>query len=462
MNSTFKKNIFFALLAQSTSLFVSVLSTLLIPRLLGIESFSLWQLYIFYTTYVGFFHFGINDGLYLRLGGIEYSDIDFFLAGSQFKILSFLQILVSIIIVVFSFIFVTEYYRIFVIIMTSVFMIISNLWLFLSFILQAVNKTKLFSISVMIDRILFGIGIVSLILFGVENFQWLVFSSLLGRFAALMFNVYHCKEIVFAKFYDIEKSISEVIINLKVGSVLMLANIANMIILGIGKMIIDLHWGLISFGLVSFAIAIINFFLMFIGQISMVLFPALRKLNSDELKKKYIKIRIALGIALPLIFLFYFPMKILLNLWLPELSMSYFYLGILLPICFFDAKMKLLFTTYFKVLRKEKILFLINTSVAIFSLILSLVSAFIFNNLYLLIFCMVISVGIKCIIAEIYISKLMQNKNTKIFFQEMILISIFILATTMLPPIYAILLYSISYVVFLAINYDSLRSFFKK
>ena len=31
--------------------------------------YSFWQLFIFYTTYVNIFHFGISDGLYLRLGG---------------------------------------------------------------------------------------------------------------------------------------------------------------------------------------------------------------------------------------------------------------------------------------------------------------------------------------------------------------------------------------------------------
>lgn len=67
--SAFIKNILYAFLAQGIALFLSVLMSLIVPKILGVEQYSYWQLFIFYTGYVGFFHFGLNDGVYLRLGG---------------------------------------------------------------------------------------------------------------------------------------------------------------------------------------------------------------------------------------------------------------------------------------------------------------------------------------------------------------------------------------------------------
>ena len=59
----------FAVFAQGLSTAVSVILTLLLPKVLGVAEFGYWQLFIFYLGYVGFFHFGINDGVYLIHGG---------------------------------------------------------------------------------------------------------------------------------------------------------------------------------------------------------------------------------------------------------------------------------------------------------------------------------------------------------------------------------------------------------
>ncbi|WP_249630235.1 hypothetical protein [Streptococcus uberis] len=69
MNKSFKKNLLAAFSAQGVSLLISILMSLFVPKILGITEFSYWQLFIFYIGYAGFFHFGYNDGLYLKLGG---------------------------------------------------------------------------------------------------------------------------------------------------------------------------------------------------------------------------------------------------------------------------------------------------------------------------------------------------------------------------------------------------------
>lgn len=55
--------------AQGVSFACSVVMTLLVPKILGIEEFGYWQLFVFYTSYVSFFQLGLNDGIYLQHGG---------------------------------------------------------------------------------------------------------------------------------------------------------------------------------------------------------------------------------------------------------------------------------------------------------------------------------------------------------------------------------------------------------
>lgn len=72
----FLKNFSYTFSSNLITLVVSTLVTLIVPKLIGVEDYGFWQLYMFYSTYVGFFHFGWNDGIYLRYGGEKYESLD--------------------------------------------------------------------------------------------------------------------------------------------------------------------------------------------------------------------------------------------------------------------------------------------------------------------------------------------------------------------------------------------------
>ena len=43
-----------------------------LPRYLSLYDYGTWQLFLFYFSYVGFLHFGWEDGIYLRYAGFNY------------------------------------------------------------------------------------------------------------------------------------------------------------------------------------------------------------------------------------------------------------------------------------------------------------------------------------------------------------------------------------------------------
>ena len=75
--------------------------SLVIPKLLGKEQYSYWQLFLFYSSYVGFLAFGFNDGLYLKHGGENYDDLNHKFIGSQIKLNIVMQTVIA---VLFAFI----------------------------------------------------------------------------------------------------------------------------------------------------------------------------------------------------------------------------------------------------------------------------------------------------------------------------------------------------------------------
>jgi hypothetical protein len=74
--SNFLKNVFYALGAQVISLTASILVSFIVPKLIDVSNYAFWQLFLFYVTYINISRLGYIDGLYLRLGGKKYDELD--------------------------------------------------------------------------------------------------------------------------------------------------------------------------------------------------------------------------------------------------------------------------------------------------------------------------------------------------------------------------------------------------
>ena len=70
------KNIVYSFSANLISLLISVFMVMIVPKYLSMEDYGLWQLFLFYFSYLGFLHFGWEDGIYLRYAGKNYNELD--------------------------------------------------------------------------------------------------------------------------------------------------------------------------------------------------------------------------------------------------------------------------------------------------------------------------------------------------------------------------------------------------
>ena len=230
---SFIKNMSYTISSNLISLIVSTLVVLIIPKLIGVEEYGYWQLYIFYSSYVGFMHFGWNDGIYLRFGGEEYKNLDKRLFYSQFIELLISQILIGILIWGASIIFIVDINRGFILKMVAIAMILVNTILMLFYILQATNRIKEYARLTMLDRIVYILLIIIFLLFGIRDFKLMIFADLVGKFISLSFATLSCRDIVFNRINTFYLTISETFENISVGIKLMFANIASMLIIGI-------------------------------------------------------------------------------------------------------------------------------------------------------------------------------------------------------------------------------------
>lgn len=456
--SQFIKNLFAAFLAQGISLLVSVFMSFIIPKILGVTQYSYWQLFIFYSGYVGFFHFGFNDGLYLRLGGKKFEELDYDNIGTQFKLFFFIQCFISLTVIAMANLFsISNPERRFIWITTALYLLLNNLTLCLGFLFQAINQTKIFSVSTILDRVFVLVSIVALLWQGQDSFKPFIIGYMVSKFISLVYCVWMARKIVFARFTHIHTALTEMWLNVSVGIKLTIANIMSMLILGIGRGIVDDIWGIESFGKISFSLSLTNFFLLFIQQVSMVLFPALRRTGEAQQKKIYNKLRVYLGLFLPAVFIAYFPLKLFVGWWLPQYSESLKYLALLLPLCTFDGKMQMLCNTYLKVLRQEKKLLQFNTYAFVISLGLCAFSGYVLHNLTAIVISMVLAIMFRSIVSELFLAREMGIKVLRLMAQEISVALAFLASIWMFNEAVAFAITILVYGIYLFFNRKSIK-----
>nr|WP_160247972.1 hypothetical protein [Bifidobacterium psychraerophilum] len=386
---------------------LSAMTALLVPRVLGIDEFGYWQLFMFYSSYVGFFHFGVNDGIYLINGGTPRSKLNKRAINTQFIIVSVFQTFLALILFFAAGQESFVHERVFVLQATAVFFVLNNLSNFLGFLFQAMNETKLYSFSVIVDRLSFLVPLVYFLFSAEQNFESYIAAYVISKTLCLAYCCYNARDILTAGLNSPKTGVHDTAVNIRAGFKLMLANISSMLILGITRFLIDANFGIRVFGKISFALSLVIFFLTFISQGSLVLFPALRQSGKTELERFFSNIRDLMSLLLPLIYLLYYPMVWLMDLWLPNYQDALNYLALLLPICVFECRMDICCTTYLKVLRRENWLLLINLLTVVISSGGALLGVHYFHSIHVILASAVFGIVLRSIVSELLLCRIM-------------------------------------------------------
>lgn len=451
------ENISVAFAAQGVSMLASVVMSLLVPKVLGVTNYGYWQLFVFYTSYSGFFHLGLNDGVYLLAGGTPRDKINKKKINSQFRFAASLQLVVCLIIAMISAGLAPEGERAFVLFAFSVYTAIYNLSGYLGYVFQAMNETKLFSISTMLDRTVFLVPMVAMLLLGVDDFKPFVCTYLLSRTCCLAYCCYHAKDILQSGAVGLRASVRLSIGSIAIGYSLMLANICDSLILGATRFFIDAAWGIEAFGSVSFALSMVNFFIVFVSQAAMVLFPALRQGTQNEQRSFYVAARDAMEIIFPVVYLLYFPICTLLSLWLPQYASSMPYFAMLLPICVFNTKMNICCTTYFKVMRLERLLLGVNVVTLVVSVFIAAMAIWGAGSMEAAIMGTVLCIMGRSLWCERYLNGLLKAEGCAAPIAEAIVTIVFVALALLLDHLVAAMTYAVLYLGYLLLFRKTVR-----
>jgi O-antigen/teichoic acid export membrane protein len=448
----FLRNFSFTLTSNLIVMIVSALVVFIVPKLIGVEEYGYWQLFLFYSSFVPFLQFGWNDGIYLRYGGKEYSELDKGLFFSQFILLVISQLLIAVCLYFYSNYFILDSNKILIFQFTAFYLFLVNVRYMLLFILQGTNRIQEYAKITISDKILYCLLLIVFLVYGVRDYKLLIAADLVGKIISLSYAIYCCRDIVFRKLSTFYFSFKEIFYNISVGIKLMFSNTVSMLSIGVVRLGIERTWDVSTFGKVSLTLNISNFVMIFISAVGTVLFPVLRRVDAKELPSIYQNMRTLLMVILLGILIVYHPIKMVFLAWLPKYEDSLIYMALVFPMCVYEGKMSLLVNTYLKTLRKEKVMLIINLILLVLSVLITIITTQVSKSLNLTILSIVILLAFRSIIAEIYLSKILGIIIYKDIAIEIIMTLIFILVGWFVKSWVSVTLYPLTYIFYMVIK----------
>lgn len=408
MSESLKSNFKYALFAQIITVMVSFITGIILPKLISIEDFGYWQLFVFYCTCFEFSMLGIPNGFYLKFAGkLKISNT---LVKKNFYIILLLSSLFACLLYCCT----NQVLNLYL----SIAILIINIGTYYSYITQSFNKIQVNAIANIFLNTVIVLGFCIAIILGFTDIKTYILIFIFSHFCKTIFLLYMNNKILKEKVVMKVNYFLQLRSLIKIGLILLLIDYTNVLALGISRLMCENHFGIILFSKLSLAISLILLVINFLNQVIMSLLPGLRRLNKDVIKTYYQKGRtLILSISL-FSFILYEPAIKLFEVWLPNYVDSIVYIVLFLPYLIFESKMQIIFSLLFKVLRKEVLLLKINFIYLCCVLMNSYVLIFYYSDIEKMIMSILILSCIRSILAEVFLSKIF---NSMVSFTKIII-----------------------------------------
>ena len=418
--------------SQLIVLVCGLVKVLIIPLFLNITDYGYWQLYVFYVSYVGLLTFGYNDGIYLNFGGQKLNKImSKQLRGSNILYLFLILVGVFATITLASLFEDSDKYTVFLAVAVNVAImgIISNI----SMTLQASSRFKDFSFINSADKLFFTFSLLALIKPPLQSFEFLIIADIFAKCLLLVVIMAKHWRLFFGSISYLKTSYYQFHLNIKTGMLLLIANLSSMLILGVGRIIVEYYGSMEDYAYYAFGSTMSAVILVGVTGISIVLYPNIKRLPSEGYRYYFDNIQELYSVLLVIIIATYFIATSFINLiaieYLPVLE----YLNVLFAIIALQGKMQILISTFYKAFRLERRLLTANLSSLTIIGITSLVIFLISNSVTMLAYTILIVMCLRVFASEIYLYYyLRKNLDMKIF-TDLAIVLTFLIITSVFP-----------------------------
>ncbi|MBC9022878.1 hypothetical protein LHV02_09060 [Limosilactobacillus fermentum] len=453
--NNFLKNIAQVMFGNAALLLSQVLTGFVLPKLMSVESFGNYRIFMLYGTYAGLLHFGFVDGILFKYGGKNIDDIKREEISKYFSVFIVIEAITSMVIIAISvlFFFGSKYGFIFFAI--GIYSFVLNVVTFFQYFSQAIMRFGLVSSASLIQAATISMIIISILISKLIGFS----KGVNYRTYVVMYIGVYCVLLVFYTLgYKQSNQYNKISITskygtnginevFKVGLPITIAYQISNLTLNLDNQFVSMFFSARTFAKYSFAYNLISITVSVVLAVAMVLFPYLNKLGKAAALKQYIN-----NIDYILLFAYaslisYYPVRIIIQWFLPKYQESLVYFRILSPGVAITLCITVIVSNYYKVM-DDNIRYLRNGCISlVITLILDTVVYFTFKDVIAMAFVSLVELAIWYTIEDVSFRIKYNIKNFSSYLYIGLMVVAFEVATGMQNVLLSFIIYVCLYIV---------------
>lgn len=365
-------------LSNIVKLLSGVLIAFLLPKIIGVTDYGYYKVFTLYATYMGLFHLGICDGIYLKYGGSDYQTLD----KTKFRFYSqsfmLIEMIVALIVAVFSLVALEGEYE-FIGLSLAFYIVFINITGFYQIVSQVTRRFKELSFRNVLQS---GLLTVSLLILAVLNqgmeidISYRVFTAIyISVIAFLAFwYIYTYRDLTFGEKKSSGTSFFEVFMLSKLGISLTLANVCASLILTIDRQAVLLLFDIDTYAQYAFAYNMLSLVTTALTAISTVIYPSLKRMQWDTFIGLHSKLSTYILLLVFGCLMMYFPLAIFVQWYLPDFTPSLVYFEIVFPGIALSSVLSIVVHNYYKTLGETARYFKLTVLMIVLSLVCALLA----------------------------------------------------------------------------------------
>ena len=454
-------------LSNIAVLLSGVLVGFLLPKIIGVTGYGYYKTYTLYATYVGMFHFGISDGIYLKYGGTNYEDLNRSKFRYYTRLFSCTELVLSILLASVSIMLLENENR-FIFLFLSIYLVFHNLTNYFQVISQSTSRFKELSSRNILQSACISMMVLLLwichkfIAISVNYRDYIILYSGVVILLALWY-LYTYRDIAFGKVDKADRNYKDIIGFIASGFPLMLANLCTSLILTLDRQFVNILFDTETYAIYAFAYNMLALVTTATSAISTVLYPKLKQMDVAKLKKQYTDY---ISVILCLIYgclCIYFPLNLFVNWFLPKYSSSLSVFRTIFPGLAISSAIMIVMHNYYKALGKTNNYF--------FKSVVTLVVSGIANGIAYTLFHSTISISVASIITMVFWYLFVEHYFIKTFNVKWLrnllylfaMMSVFYLVTVVKNHYLALVFYFVAYIAITSLFFrKNIRNFLDK
>lgn len=339
-----KKDIFKIFSSNLIKMLVTFVTAFLVPMVLSVDDYGYYKVYTFYAAYIGIFHFGYCDGIYLDYGGKKESEIKTEKISQQFATIFIFSVGLA---------FIAGLWGIlrhdFTIVCLGLTVVPNIVYTFYSYVYQATGNFKkytwILNLSTLSNLLMNGI----LVLFKIRDYRAYIIVCIIVQMVSFLTGT-----IYFKKSGWIRKSsfsFDVLVKYIKLGVLLMLGNFAYTFFIGIDKWFIKFTCGITEFSMYSFASQMLTVVNMFITPISMTLYCHMSRRKEHDFEVKIKRLLVTILMLMPVVI---YAIMFIINVFMSKYSRTISLVSLLLITQIFLSLNLTIFVNLYKTYKMQR------------------------------------------------------------------------------------------------------------